>query len=117
MAGRRSVRSATFSLCFVFLLLALTAQAFASGPNVVKNARHDTSPSLAQMSVGGAMKLSADKEAPEPRPTGPLKRSGRADTVSGPLAGPLTGVSTVISFDGQSANDNRRVFGFAFVPP
>jgi hypothetical protein len=23
----------------------------------------------------------------------------------------------MINFDGQSANDNRRVFGFAFVPP
>src|SRR4051812_24201688 len=104
-------------LALVLLVILTASVAVAGGPNVVKNARHDTSPSLAQMSVGSAMKLSADKEAPEPRPTGPLKRSGRADTVSGPLAGPLTGVSTVISFDGQSANDNRRVFGFAFVPP
>jgi hypothetical protein len=32
-------------------------------------------------------------------------------------AGPLTGVTTIISFDGQSADDNRRTLGFAFVPP
>ena len=43
--------------------------------------------------------------------------SGRADAVAAPLAGSLNGVSTVIGFDGQSAADNRRVFGFAFVPP
>src|SRR5262249_28518983 len=33
------------------------------------------------------------------------------------LAGPLQGVTTTTLFDGQSAADNRRVLGFAFVPP
>jgi hypothetical protein len=53
----------------------------------------------------------------EPRATrGPLA-SGRSDAVAKPLAASLAGVSTLIGFDGQSAADNRRVFGFAFVPP
>jgi hypothetical protein len=37
--------------------------------------------------------------------------------VAAPLAGPLTGVTLLSNFDGQSAQDNRNVFGFAFVPP
>src|SRR4029079_12373583 len=56
-------------------------------------------------------------EMAEPRATRDPLGNGRADAVAAPLAGPLSGVSTVIGFDGQSAADNRRVFGFAFVPP
>ena len=59
-----------------------------------------------------------DREMAEPRATRELVR--RADVPmrsAAPLAAPLEGVSTVIGFDGQSAADNRRVFGFAFVPP
>ena len=44
----------------------------------------------------------------EPRATRDPLGSGRADAVAAPLAGPLSGVSTVIGFDGQSAADNRR---------
>jgi hypothetical protein len=66
---------------------------------------------------GGALTAAPDKEAPEPRPTGPALNSGRVDVVASELAGPLEGVSTVLRFDGQSAADNRRVLGFAFVPP
>src|SRR5215470_19232742 len=58
-----------------------------------------------------------DREGIEPRPTGPSRSSGRPDPVASELAGPLRGVSTVINFNGQSAADNRRVLGFAFVPP
>lgn len=97
-------------------LLALPAQA--AGPSVLRNARHDTSAPLAQMAVGSAQpKAQPDHEAPEPRSTGPALQSGRADAVASELAGPLKGVTTVIGFDGQSAADNRRVLGFAFVPP
>jgi hypothetical protein len=94
------------------------APAFAAGPNVVKNARHDTSPPLLRLVAGaGAPSAHADREMAEPRPTRAPFSSGRADAVAAPLAGALSGVSTVIGFDGQSAADNRRVFGFAFVPP
>jgi hypothetical protein len=99
-----------FSLC--------ATSAFAAGPDVLKNARHDTSLPLAQLAAGaGAPAKQPDREMAEPRATRALLASGRADAVAAPLAGPLEGVSTVIGFDGQSAADNRRVFGFAFVPP
>src|SRR3954465_6419188 len=106
----RLLASSLFALC--------ATSAFAAGPDVLKNARHDTSPPLARLAAGGgAPSKQADREMSEPRATRGLFASGRTDAVSAPLAGPLTGVSTVIGFDGQSAADNRRVFGFAFVPP
>src|SRR3954470_11393070 len=115
------VRSRTpFSLALIVLLSAalLSTSAYAGGPNVLKNAKHDTSAPLAQMVVGsGNPKSAPDKEANEPKVTGPALNSGKKDAVAAELAGPLSGVSTVINFEGQSANDNRRVFGFAFVPP
>jgi hypothetical protein len=43
--------------------------------------------------------------------------SPKADPVAAPLAGPLNNVTVINSFEGQSAQDNRDVFGFAFVPP
>ena len=100
-------------------LVTLSAtSAFAAGPDVIKNARHDTSLSLAQLATGpGATLKQADREMAEPRATRAPFASGRADEVAKTLTSPLDGVSTIINFDGQSANDNRRVFGFAFVPP
>jgi hypothetical protein len=114
MAGfTRTSRFLAFSL---FTLCATSA--FGAGPNVLKNARHDTSGPLAQLAAGaGSPSKQADREMAEPRPTRDALASGRADAVAAPLAGTLDGVSTVIGFDGQSAADNRRVFGFAFVPP
>ncbi len=110
---RRSPRS---FLSALFLLPA--SSAFAGSPDVLEAARHDTSPPLAQMAAGARAPIVApDREAPQTRSTGPSLYSGRADAVASELAGPLQGVSTVIGFDGQSAADNRRVLGFAFVPP
>jgi hypothetical protein len=96
----------------------VTTSAFAAGPSVFKNARHDTSAPLSQLAVGArAPSAQADREMAEPRATRAPVAAGRADAVASPLSGALTGVTTVMSFDGQSAADNRRVFGFAFVPP
>jgi len=106
------------SLAVSIFTLGATTSAFAAGPDVLKNARHDTSLPLAQLAAGaGAPSKQPDREMAEPRATRGTFASGRADAVSAPLAAPLDGVSTVIGFDGQSAADNRRVFGFAFVPP
>ena len=106
---------------FILLASLLTvpaASAFAAGPQVFNNARHDTSLSLTQLASRGRMpSKQADREMAEPRATRGALSSGRADTVATTLAAPLAGVTTVIGFDGQSAADNRRVFGFAFVPP
>jgi hypothetical protein len=109
-------RFITSFLSLLFVVAASTA--LAGGPNVKNASRHDTSASLAVMAAGhGTPASQSDKEGLEPRSTGPPIESGRADAVASELAGPLQGVSTVIRFDGQSAADNRRVLGFAFVPP
>src|SRR5215212_8090184 len=101
------IRVSRLLACSLFTLGATSA--FAAGPNVLKNARHDTSPSLAQLSAGaGIPSKQADREMAEPRAARGAFASGRVDGVSAPLAGALSGVSTVIGFDGQSAADNRR---------
>src|SRR5581483_1579561 len=114
----RDIRRLSRSLAVAAFTLSATS-AFAAGPKVLKNARHDTSLPLAQLAAGGggAPAKQPDHEMAEPQATRGALASGRADAVAAPLAGPLEGVSTVIGFDGQSAADNRRVFGFAFVPP
>ncbi len=110
------IRPSRFFACLLCTLCATPA--FAAGPNVLKNARHDTSLPLGQLTAGArAPSKQPDREMAEPRATRGAIASGRADAVAAPLAGSLDGVSTVIGFDGQSAADNRRVFGFAFVPP
>jgi hypothetical protein len=92
--------------------------AFAAGPTVTKASRRDVSAPLSELAAGGPSPAKRpDREAETPRATGPAITSGKADTVASELSGPLTGVTTVMSFDGQSADDNRRVLGFAFVPP
>jgi hypothetical protein len=100
------------------ILCLLPASAALADPSVIKASRHDTSAPLAQLAAGGASpKAQPDKEGNEPRATGGLLGSGKKDPVAAPLAGPLQGVTTVMNFAGQSAADNRRVLGFAFVPP
>ena len=43
--------------------------------------------------------------------------SNQPDSVAAVPAAALTGVSAVAGIDGQSAQGNRDVLGFAFVPP
>lgn len=105
--------------CFLsFCLLVSAAFAAASNPKVTREARHDTSAPLRDIANlvrpnGGG----TDREAAFPRSTNSERRSGLPDAVAQELTSPLTGVTTVANFDGQSADDNRAVFGFAFVPP
>jgi len=100
-------------------LVTLSAtSAFAAGPRVLQNTRHDTSLRLSQLAARGRMpSRQPDREMAEPRAARDPLASGHADPVARTLTAPLDGVTTVIGFDGQSADDNRRVFGFAFVPP
>ena len=100
------------------LVILHTSNAFAGSPNLITASRHDTSAPLGQLSVNNRAPIAApDTEGLEPRSTGPALSSGRADPVASQLAGPLSGVTSLINFDGQTAADNRRVLGFAFVPP
>src|SRR5262245_45159806 len=105
-------------MILVCMFTVFAPSAFAAGPHVLQNSRHDTSQPLSQLANRARMPSNRpDREMAEPRATRGALSSGRADGVAKPLAAPLAGVSTVIGFDGQSAADNRRVFGFAFVPP
>jgi len=92
--------------------------AFANNPDVIKASRHDVSPPFSQMAIGASSNGGgSDAQSPTARPTGGKITNPNSDPVAAPLAGPLTGVTLLSNFDGQSAQDNRNLFGFAFVPP
>src|SRR6266852_2930461 len=103
------------SLVLFFLYVPL---AFANGPDVIKASRHDASPPLSQMAIGASSNGGrSDSQSPTARATGAMISNPNSDPVAAPLAGPLTDITLLSNFDGQSAQDNRNLFGFAFVPP
>ena len=92
--------------------------AYAAGPSVTRDARHDLSAPLGQLAAQAPeLKGLHQGQAPIARGTGPAITSSKADPVAAQPSAALTGVTPVISFAGQSAQDNRNVLGFAFVPP
>src|SRR6266481_6110808 len=102
-------------LAIAVLFFSLT-QANASSMKIFNAARHDTSKPLRNLITSSpTQRQSAEKH--EPRPTRASITSATADPVTHQLTGTLPGVTTGLNFEGQSANDNRNVFGFAFVPP
>jgi len=104
-----------FSLLFILVSVSF---AVAGNPDVVKASHHDTSPPLSQMAIAASSIVGgSDSQLPPARATGALITNPNSDPVAAPLAGPLTGVTPFLNFDGQSAQDNRNLFGFAFVPP
>jgi hypothetical protein len=103
----------------VALLLAcpVLAQRAPSGPTVTSETKHDISPPLRNL-VGTAQPITnPDRQAPMPLPTRPNVTSSLPDPVAQQPTGTPLPASTVLNFDGQSANDNRNLLGFAFVPP
>src|SRR4051812_3700908 len=111
------LRSALRSMLCSIILLALAVPAFA-GPKVIKATHHDTSSTLTVLAAGGNVRNPGpDREAESPRATGAALTSSKSDSVASQLSSPLTGVTQILSFDGQTADNNRAVFGFAFVPP
>jgi len=111
------VRSSRWFLSVVFASL-LVSVALANGPDVIKASHRDVSPPFSQMVIGGSSNGSgSDTQSPTARATGAMITNPNSDPVAAPLAGPLTGVTVLNNFDGQSAQDNRNLFGFAFVPP
>src|SRR5712692_5145647 len=110
---RRPQRFLSLVLFFLYGPLAL-----ANGPDVIKASRMDVSPPLSQMAIGSSSNGGGrDSQTPTPRATGAMITNPNSDPVATPLAGPLTGVTALLNFDGQSARDNRSLFGFASVPP
>ena len=104
-------------------LLAMTAIALCAplafaAPNVVKNSRHDISKPLSQLATQNNPKQSQpDQEREDAFSAGQDILNSSNDPVAAQSSGALKNVTVLSGFDGQSAADNRRVFGFAFVPP
>jgi hypothetical protein len=86
-------------------------------PDVIRDAKHDVSPPLLSLTSAPLQNTGAQRQALVPRPTRAPVTSAQQDPVARQPIAPLSGVSTVLNFDGQSADDNRDVLGFAFVPP
>jgi len=100
------------------LVLGSVSLALASNPDVIKASRKDVSPPLSRMVVGASSNGGgSNRQTPTARATGAMITNPNSDPVAAPFAGPLTGVTSFLNFDGQSAQDNRNLFGFAFVPP
>ena len=100
----------------MFLVILISA-AYGSGPIVIEEARHDVSARWSQMAVHATPSPGPDREMHEPREAGAAITSSQPDPVAQVIERPLSGVTTLLNFDGQSANDNRNILGFAYVPP
>jgi hypothetical protein len=113
----RPLKSHQLFLLFFCFFLNVPA-ALASGPDVIKASKHDTSPALSEMAVQfGNGSGASDRQNLTARSTGAAISSSNADPVAQQVAGPLLGVTGIANFDGQSAQDNRNLLGFAYVPP
>ncbi len=115
----QSIASRYFRPLVAFLFAVVCVPlALGNGPDVIKASHNDVSHPLSRMAIGASPKSGGnDTQSLTARPTGPLLANSKSDPVAAPLAGPLTGVTLLSNFDGQSAQDNRNLFGFAFVPP
>jgi len=117
MIPARAIRHFQGFFSFLFLLV-FVSFALAGNPNVIKASHNDVSLPLSHMAVGASSNSGgSDSQTPTARATGALITNPNSDPVAAPLAGPVTGVTAFLNFDGQSAQDNRNLFGFAFVPP
>src|SRR6266567_6706599 len=116
MIPAKGIRPLQWFFPFLCVLVCISVSA-ASGPDVIKASRNDVSPPLSQAIIGAAYGHGSDGQTPTARATGATITNPNFDPVAAPLAGPLTGVTNVLNFDGESAQDNRDLFGFAFVPP
>src|ERR1700720_1581092 len=117
MIPARAIRHFQWFFSFLFLLVSVSF-ALAGNPNVIKASHNDVSLPLLNMAVDpSSNSVGSDRQTPIARATGAMITNPNSDPVAAPLAGPLTGVTAFLNFDGQSAQDNRNLFGFAFVPP
>jgi hypothetical protein len=117
MEIRRSSIIVTVFLVAAAMLSSTPFMQAQTRPDVIRDAKHDVSPPLRSLTSAPLQTTKAQQQAPMPLPTGPPIASSQPDPVAHQPGAPLSGVSTILNFDGQSANDNRNVLGFAFVPP
>ena len=86
-------------------------------PAVSQNIKHDVSPPLRNLAAAPLQSGSGQQQARVPLATGLPITNARSDPVAQQPIVPLSGINTLLNFDGQSANDDRNVLGFAVVPP
>ena len=111
-----SVSTLLVCLALCWTLLA-PSPAIAANPFVTPELKHDLSPPLRDLAPSAQPSAAADRPGLVAQATGPLLTNSQSDPVAQQAMAPLSGVSTVLNFDGQSADDNRSLLGFAFVPP
>jgi hypothetical protein len=116
MSPAKGVRTPQWLASLPFVVLSISF-AFAGSPDVIRASHHDVSAPLKQMMTGASFGGGSNSQTPTARATGAMITNPNADPVAAPFAGSLTDVTSVLNFDGQSAQDNRNLFGFAFVPP
>ena len=116
MSSRKSVWTIFHAICLTVTGM-LPVSAFADNPMVIHEVKHDISPPLRNLAPSVPANAAADRQALVARPTRPALAHSQPDPVAQQPTTPLSGVSTILNFDGQSANDNRNLLGFAFVPP
>jgi len=113
---RSSFVAAVFLAAVAMFTYAAVARA-QGRPDVIQEVKHDVSPPLRSIAAAPPQAGGAQQQALVPHPTRPPITGARLDAVAQQPTGSLSSVSTILNFDGQSANDNRAVLGFAFVPP
>ena len=116
MSSRKSVWTIFHAICLTVTGM-LPVSAFADNPMVIHEVKHDISPPLRNLAPSVPANAAADRQALVARPTRPALAHSQPDSAAQQPTAPLSGVSTILNFDGQSANDNRNLLGFAFVPP
>ncbi len=114
MSSRKSVWTIFHAICLTVTGM-LPVSAFADNPMVIHEVKHDISPPLRNLAPSVPANAAADRQALVARPTRPALAHSQPDSVAQQPTAPLSGVSTILNFDGQSANDNRNLLGFAFV--
>ena len=106
------------TVLFLLTLVLFSQPVHAARPSVLTAARHDVSAPLRNMAwSNGNSTPKSSQEMPEPRATRDPLSSGESDPVAQQLSVGLQGVTAGVNFEGQSAQDTRNIFGFAFVPP
>jgi hypothetical protein len=110
-------RAQTFFLLCLAMIICISSLNAMAAPTVVAATRQDVSPPLRDMSVTQLLTQGNSQEKPEPRATRAPFSNKLPDPVTQQLSGGLVGVTTKLNFEGQSAQDNRNLMGFAFVPP
>ncbi|HLY98768.1 MAG TPA: hypothetical protein VKT33_06850 [Candidatus Angelobacter sp.] len=106
----------TINLIVCVVLLA-PLSVWAASPITMSSLKNDVSPPLRNLAASSTVNGSQQQQQPVAQPTGPALSNPNPDPVAQQLTTPLSGVSTGLNFEGQSASDTLNLLGVAFVPP